>query len=118
MNQDNRQADDSSVTLINVFEVPAEHADAFVAGWRERAALMSAKPGFLDTRLHRALSSQARFQLVNVARWESREAFEAATADDEFQESIGAATADPRVPISANPDLYRVVAGYGDPRQA
>jgi heme-degrading monooxygenase HmoA len=63
--------------------VPAEHADAFVAGCRSRAALMSTKPGFLDTRLHRALSSRARFQLVNVARWESREAFEAATADAE-----------------------------------
>jgi heme oxygenase (mycobilin-producing) len=116
VNQDNRQADDSPVTLINVFEVPAEHADAFVDGWRERAALMSTKPGFLDTRLHRALSSQSRFQLVNVSRWESREAFETATADAEFQERIGAATADPRVPISANPGLYKVVAGYGDRR--
>jgi hypothetical protein len=43
VNQDNRQADDSPVTLINVFEVPDEHADAFVDGWRERAALMSTK---------------------------------------------------------------------------
>jgi heme-degrading monooxygenase HmoA len=116
VNQDNRQADDSPVTLINVFEMPAEHADVFGDGWRERAALMSTKPGFLDTRLHRALSSQSRFQLVNVARWESREAFEAATADAEFQERIGAATADPRVPISANPGPYEVVAGYGDRR--
>ena len=31
---------------------------------------------------------------------------------------IAAATADPRVPISANPGLYEVVAGYGDPRRA
>jgi heme-degrading monooxygenase HmoA len=113
MNRDNSQSNDSPVTLINVFEVPAEHVDAFVAGWRERAALMSTKPGFLSTRLHRALSPQARFQLVNVARWESRKAFEAATANTDFQERITAASSDPRVPISANPDFYRVVAGYG-----
>ncbi len=113
MNQDSPQTNDSPVTLINIFEVPAEHVDAFVAAWRERAALMSTKPGFLGTQLHRALSPQARFQLVNVARWESREAFEAATADAKFQERIEAASSDPRVPISANPDLYRVVASYG-----
>jgi heme oxygenase (mycobilin-producing) len=112
MNQDSPQTNDSPVTLINVFEVSAEHVDAFVAGWRERAALMSTKQGFLSTQLHHALSPQARFQLVNVARWESREAFEAATADTEFQERISAASSDPQVPISANPDLYRVVAGY------
>ena len=113
MKQDSQSDNDSPVTLINAFEVPAEHVDAFVARWRERAALMSTKPGFLDTQLHRALSPQARFQLINIARWESREAFEAATADTEFQERVNAASSDSRVPISANPDLYRVVAGYG-----
>jgi len=113
LKQDSQSDNDSPVTLINAFEVPAEHVDAFVARWRERAALMSTKPGFLDTQLHRALSPQARFQLINIARWESREAFEAATADTEFQERVNAASSDSRVPISANPDLYRVVAGYG-----
>jgi len=113
MNQDNPLTNDSPATLINVFGVSAEHVDAFVAGWRERAALMSTKPGFLSTQLHRALSPRARFQLVNVARWESRESLEAATADTEFQERVSAASSDARVPISGNPDLYRVVAGYG-----
>ena len=92
MNGDSSSTDGPPVTLINVFEVPAEHVDAFVANWRYRAELLSAKPGFLGTRLYRALSPGARFQLVNVASWESREAFRAATA---------------------NPDLYRIVAEYG-----
>jgi len=84
MNQSSQPANASPVTLINVFEVPTEHVEAFIAGWRERAALMSTKPGFLDTRLHRALSPQDRFQLVNVAHWETPEAMHAATADPEF----------------------------------
>jgi heme-degrading monooxygenase HmoA len=114
MNQDSQPAN-SPVTLINVFEVPTEHVDAFVAQWRERAALMRTKPGFLDTRLHRALSSQARLQLVNVAHWESREAWQAATADPEFQQRARAATADPRVPISANPAIYQVAVEFSGP---
>ncbi len=105
-------ANDAPVTLINVFEVPAEHVDEFIAQWRERAALMSSKPGFLDSQLHRAFSSQTRFQLVNVAHWTSREAMEAATADTEFQKRISAATANPQLPFSGNPGLYRVVTEF------
>jgi hypothetical protein len=71
MSQASKPATGSPVTLINVFDVPAEHVEAFIAAWRERAALMSTKPGFLDTRLHRALSPQTRFQLVNIAHWET-----------------------------------------------
>ena len=50
MNQSNQPANDAPVTLINVFEMPTEHVEAFIAVWRERAALMSSKPGFLDAR--------------------------------------------------------------------
>jgi len=115
MNQPSQSANNSPVTLINVFEVPTEHVEVFIAGWRQRAALMSTKPGFVDTRLHRALSPQTRFQLVNVAHWESREAMEAATADPEFQQRISAAIADPRVPIAANPALYQVAVEFPGP---
>jgi len=115
MNQPSQSANNSPVTLINVFEVPTEHVEVFIAGWRQRAALMSTKPGFVDTRLHRALSPQTRFQLVNVAHWESREAMEAATADPEFQQRISAAIADPRVPIASNPALYQVAVEFPGP---
>jgi len=115
MTHASQPANDSPVTLINVFEVPAEHVDAFIAGWAERAALMGTKPGFLDTRLHRALSPQTRFQLVNVAHWETPEAMHAATADPEFQQRISAAVADPQILISANPALYQVAVEFPGP---
>jgi heme-degrading monooxygenase HmoA len=115
MNLNTQQENNSPVTLINVFEVPTGHVDAFIARWRERAALMSTKPGFLDSRLHRALSSQTRFQLVNVAHWESREAYRAATADTEFQDQIRAAVADSEVPISSYPALYLVAVEFTYP---
>jgi hypothetical protein len=47
--------------------VPVEQIDTFIAQWRERAKIMSTTLGFLDSWLHRALSSRTRFQIVNVA---------------------------------------------------
>jgi heme-degrading monooxygenase HmoA len=107
---------DSSVTFINVFEIDADHVDAFMAQWQQRAALMSGKPGFLDTRLHRARSSDDRFQLVNVAHWESQEAWEAATADPEFGARTRAAREDQQSPITVNPALYDVTVEFTAPK--
>src|SRR5215471_17691534 len=115
MNQASQPASSSPVTLINIFEVPTERVDEFIAAWRQRAALMTTKPGFVDNRLHRALSPKTRFQLVNVAHWESREAFQAATADTEFQQGITAAAADRQALISAYPALYHVAVEFSEP---
>src|SRR5215510_4246934 len=103
------------VTLINVFEMDAEHVDAFITEWRERAAMMSTKPGFLDSRLHRALSPDARFQVVNVAHWESADAMQAATADPEFQRRIRAVTDNVGKPVSSHVALYKVVVDFPQP---
>ncbi len=123
MSQESLPANHSPVTLINIFEVPTEHVNKFIAQWRERAALMTTQPGFLDSRLHRALSTRTRFQLVNVAHWESRQAMEVGTADPEFQERLRAVTANPQVPVTAHPGLYQVVVEFtgpapSDPRRA
>lgn len=102
------------VTLINVFEVPAEQVDEFVELWRERAAIMSRQPGFRDSRLHRATSSDARFALVNVAHWDSHEALQAATAHPEFQAAIR--ELGPRIQFSANPAPYHEVVVIDGPQ--
>jgi heme-degrading monooxygenase HmoA len=99
------------VTLINVFEVPAEHVNAFADQWRERAKIMSAAPGFRDSRLHQAISAQARFQFINVAHWDSHEAWEAAASNPQFQARIRAL--DSAVLVGANPALYRPVVEFG-----
>ncbi|MFF9865576.1 antibiotic biosynthesis monooxygenase family protein [Streptomyces sp. NPDC013953] len=114
MTEDSRQADATRtpVTFINIFEMAADQVDAFVARWEERAALMSAKPGFLDSRLHRARSSETRYQLVNVSHWESQEAWEAATADAGFQERTRAAAEDPRTPVTSSPGIYDVAVEF------
>ncbi|WP_269585240.1 antibiotic biosynthesis monooxygenase family protein [Roseibium sp. Sym1] len=66
------------VTLINAFEVPAGEIDRTIAFWEKARDFLKEQPGFRSTRLHRALSPETRFQLINVARWQSPEAFRAA----------------------------------------
>lgn len=105
------------VTLINVFEVPAEQVDEFIALWRDRAAIMSSQPGFRAAQLHRAISAESRFQLVNVAQWESQQACAAAMANPEFQAALRELAEQPGIRFSANPALYRGVVSLGGPQR-
>ena len=75
-----------NVILINPFEVPPDRGDDFLAGWSGAADYMRRQPGFAGTRLHRALSPEARFGFVNVAEWESPQHFQAAVTRPEFAE--------------------------------
>ena len=95
------------ITLINVFEIQEDDVEGFVQEWRERAEFMGRQPGFRSLRLHRALSADARFQLVNVAEWDSAEALQAATAQDFFQQSAQRSVR--QFDVAANPAVYRVV---------
>jgi heme-degrading monooxygenase HmoA len=106
---------DRPITLINIFEVPAEQVEDFIAQWRSRAQVMAAAPGFRDARLHRAASPQARFQLVNVAHWDSRADLDAAWGSGAFQDRLRALREDPQSRFSASPAVYEVVAELGAP---
>jgi heme-degrading monooxygenase HmoA len=101
---------DRPITVINIFEVPAGQAGEFIAQWRVRAEIMAAAPGFRDTRLHRAVSARARFQLVNVAHWDSQADLDAAQRSDAFQDRIRALREDPQLRFSAYPALYEIAA--------
>ena len=63
---------------------------------------MRRRPGFAGTRLHRALSPEARFGFVNVAEWESPRHFRAAVTSPEF-------AAMTRGGPQGYPSLYEVV---------
>jgi heme oxygenase (mycobilin-producing) len=95
------------VTLINIFEIGSDDVDAFVQEWRERAEFLGRQPGFRTLRLHRALSADTRFQLVNVAEWDTADALQAATAQDFFQQSVQQSMQ--HFAVAAHPATYRVV---------
>ena len=76
----------TNFVLINPFEVPEGVDDErFLEGWSRAAEYMQSRPGFVASRLHRAVSPNARFRFVNVAEWTSAEDFQAAVSSPEFQ---------------------------------
>ena len=92
-----------SVTLINPFEVPEGTDDEqFLRGWERAADYMRRQPGFVSTRLHRALRPDARFRFINVAEWASPQDFQAAVSSEEFREIAKGAG-------PGEPSLYEVV---------
>ena len=96
------------VTFINVFELDPDDLDDFIEGWKHRGEIMRAQPGFRSFNLHRALSPDSSYQLVNVAEWDSVEALQAATQNEQFQASIREAAT--RFHVVAHPGVYLTVA--------
>ena len=88
------------VVLINAFEVPEGEDEAFLEGWERGRDLLRTQTGYLSTRLHRSLSPDADFRFVNVALWESEQAFRDATAQPEFRNAP--------VPFPFHASLYEV----------
>ena len=104
------------VTLINVFTVPAEQAPAFLTHWQDNATLMAAAPGFRDAQLHQATDDTATFQFVNVAHWDSADAWRAAVSDADFQTSIQVLMTEPGLDVDSHAALYRQVITLPDAR--
>ena len=75
------------VTLINTFTVHPDELEQLLQAWAADAALMKQQPGFISTQLHRGIGGSS--VLVNVAVWESVDAFRRAFANPEFQARLG-----------------------------
>ena len=95
----------STVILINPFEIPEDREDECLAFWERAAEYMRKQPGFISTRLHRAIVPQARFTLINMAEWESVEHFEKAMNNEEFKKLVA-----PYMEVCPHfPGLYEVI---------
>ncbi len=98
------------VALINVFAVTQiGKEDEFIRLWNETANLMTKEPGFIDTKLHQSLDSKARFQFVNIAHWESQEAWQQAIESNPGLQDWWKKIA---VIAEANPALYTIAVEY------
>jgi heme-degrading monooxygenase HmoA len=92
------------VTFLNCMVVRPGDEDAAFAVWREVNAYMVTKPGYRWHRLHRRVDADAPFGLINVARWESADAWRAAH-DGGFR----ALAARPDLPFTPVPTLCELV---------
>lgn len=103
------QSHAGDITLINSFEVGPGREDAFQALWAETSGYFRAQPGYLSLRLHRALSPDAQYRFVNVARWASFGQFHAAHQTDEFHRLVSQPA---WAEFTASPALYEVVVEH------
>ena len=103
----------ADVTLINAFEVEPDRLEAAVAAWRDARDFLAAEPGYRSTALYRALAPDARFALVNVATWESAEAFGRAA-----ERMRAAGVFPPLEGVAMTPSLYAPIESDADPDDA
>ena len=65
-----------TLTLVNLFTVPAGEEDAFEARFKAVCEALEGMPGFEGTELHRnAGVGDPSYAFVNIARWASAEAW-------------------------------------------
>lgn len=94
--------------FVNAFELPPARFVEFLEHWRGRAQHMVRAPGFRSNRLHRALDADTRFQAVNIAYWDSAQAWRTAGENPLFRQRLAAA---PQFFV-AHPAVYRVAAEF------
>lgn len=97
------------VRFINLFEVPAGEEEAVLEFWRGINAYMVAKPGYLGHQLHRSLADDATYRFVNVAEWESAQAWE-----DAHDEGMWALVKKGTAKYTNVPALYDVIHRGGN----
>ena len=98
-----------TVTLINPFTVKAEDEEKFLKLWKKAHRYMKSQEGFISTQLHKNIDNlvnlpPATFRFINVAIWESAEAFQKAVSSPQFKEC-----AQETLPYSGGPGLYNVI---------
>ena len=98
------------VILINPFVVPEGKMEESIKYWESHRDFLKTQPGYISTKLHQVLQDQAfmgenRYQLINVAVWESQEAFFAAA--QKMRAALGnSGTVEG---LQGNPALYQVI---------
>jgi len=93
------------ITTINPFEVPQGKEEEALAVWEKFAAYFHKQPGYIGTKLHRALGSDAKFHLVSISEWESAEHFMSALQNPELQVIAESTPKD----IVSYPGLYQTL---------
>jgi len=95
---------EEKVILINTFTVPVGAMEEAIDMWEKARDFLKDQPGYLSTKLHRSLTANARYQLINVAEWKNAETFKAATKLMREEANL------PRIKgLSSSPFLYKVI---------
>lgn len=97
-------ADSDHIILINPFEVPQGKLEESITYWEACRDFLKKQPGYISTELHQSIKDNSRFQLINVAVWESTKAF--TEASQKMAKELGVP---PPEELKANPSLYTII---------
>lgn len=101
---DPKSSEKSSVVLINTFVVPVAMEEAFLGWWRMLKPAFAAQPGFIRANLHRSLDQNERYRFINIAEWESSDAYQRALS------SLWSVAPKPTIAgLEWHPALYEIV---------
>ncbi len=95
----------ANVIVINPFEVPKGKEEQALAMWEKFAEYFCRQPGYVSTKLHRAINPDARFHIVSISEWASAEQFAAALSNPKVKAIAEGAMEDLRY----YPGLYEVI---------
>lgn len=101
--------------VINKFVVPDEALDAFLGEFAAHRAFLAAQPGFLRGALYRKSGGPGRYNIVNVAFWETAAALQ--KARDAMGAHYAQSGADPggvyrRLGVEADIATYTALEDY------
>jgi heme-degrading monooxygenase HmoA len=84
---DSEETTMTPIILIHPFTVSSNEEQQFLHAWKTVDRYMKQQSGYLETKLCRLLkqANPGAFNYVNVAQWESFQAFSAATSSNEFK---------------------------------
>lgn len=96
--------DQNHTILINPFVVPEDQLEDTIIMWEQARDYLQTQPGYVSTALHQSLTPDSKFRLINVATWESAEAFQKANANMQKEANL------PKLEgVVANPSLFTVI---------
>ncbi len=95
---------ENHVVLINTFTVPEGKLQESIVFWEKSRDFQKGQPGYVSTKLHKSLKPDATFELVNVAVWESADAF--MEASQKMRSELNVKPVDG---LKGDPALYEIV---------
>ena len=95
----------ANLIVINPFEVPEGKEKQALMTWEKFAEYFRKQPGYVSTKLHRAIKPDARFYLVSISEWTSADQFAAALQNPEVKTIADTAMTD----LKYYPGLYEVI---------
>ena len=100
----NTMSDENIIVLINPFIVPEDKLNETIIMWEQARDYLQTQPGYISTALHQSLGPDATFRLINVAKWESAEAFQTASKKMTAEASL------PKIEgVVPSPSLFTVI---------